>query len=261
MRPLVLTLYFLLAGSSFAQQYTSSAIFSHNDYEGGRPFFEAYELEAGFIEADVFFENGVLLVAHTREEQNVERTLESLYLKPLQHKIKINNGFVYSDHSKTLTLMIDLKSEGISTLNAIVDQLKKYPEIVPCKTLSVSISGNVPDRSQWKSFPGYIYFDGRPGIEYSQEELKRVSFISTSFKTVSEWNGTGIISEADKHKVISLRDEVHTKNKKLRFWGAPDNATAWSTWIDLKIDILGTDKVAELADFLLYRAANRNRQR
>ena len=112
-----------------------------------------------------------------------------------------------------------------------------------------------------KDFPDWIFFDGRPGIDYSQEELERISFISTSFKTASEWDGNGPLSETDKQKIFSLRDAVHGNGKKLRFWGAPDNATAWSIWIDLKIDILGTDNVEDLAEFLKNRSASKNRKR
>jgi alkaline phosphatase len=246
-----LIIYFLLLpGFVIAQEYSSSSIFSHNDYEQKTPFYNAYDHQIGFIEADVFLENNELLVAHSRSELNPQRTLEVLYLKPLQEKIKLNNGNIYTDPSKTLTLMIDLKTEGISTLKAIVNTVKNYPTLLSCKTLSISISGNVPDRERWKDFPSFIYFDGRPGIDYTLNELQRISFISTSFGSHSSWRGDGSLPEPDRLKLYALRDSVHAKGKKLRFWGAPDVHAAWQTWLDLKIDILGTDKVSELNAFL-----------
>jgi alkaline phosphatase len=176
--------------------------------------------------------------------------LENLYLDPLREKVKLNKGFIYHDEKKNLALMIDLKTEGISTLNNIVSSLQKYPELLACKTLTISISGNVPDRSQWNNFPIYIYFDGRPGIEYTSDELKRISFISTRYKAFASWDGTGALPETDRQKLSSLRNAVHAKNKKLRLWGAPDVPAAWQTWIELQIDILGTDRVSDLALFL-----------
>jgi alkaline phosphatase len=261
MRRFLTFLSLLIIETACAQHYSTSSIFSHNDYAQTRPFAEAYELNVGFIEADVFLEGNKLLVAHTKEEQNIERTLETLYLKPIEEKIIHNSGNAYHDPAKHLTLMIDLKSEGISTLNEIVKQLKRYPKLIACKTLTISISGNVPDRSQWKNFPDFVFFDGRPGIDYTSEELTRISFISTSFKTVSDWNGSAALPEPDKQRIMSLRDEVHSKNIKLRFWGAPDNQLAWSTLMELQIDILGTDKVSDLADLIKYRSTSKDRQR
>jgi alkaline phosphatase len=246
-----LIIYFLLLpGSLMAQEYSSSSIFSHNDYEQKNPFYNAYDHQIGFIEADVFLDNNELLVAHSRSELNPQQTLEILYLKPLQEKIKLNKGNIYADPSKALTLMIDLKTEGISTLNAIVVKLKTFPELLSCKTLTISISGNVPDRERWKDFPSFIYFDGRPGIDYTTNELQRISFVSTSFGSHSTWKGKASLPEPDRQKLSALRDAVHAKGKKLRFWGAPDVPAAWQTWMELKIDILGTDKVSELNDFV-----------
>lgn len=246
-----LIIYFLLLPEIImAQEYSSSSIFSHNDYEQKTPFYNAYDHQIGFIEADVFLDDNGLLVAHSRSQLNPQRTLEVLYLKPLQEKIKINNGNIYTDPLKTLTLMIDLKTEGISTLKAIADKLKTYPELLSCKTLTISISGNVPDRERWKDFPSFIYFDGRPEIDYTTNELQRISFISTSFGSHSTWKGDASLPEADREKISALRDSVHAKGKKLRFWGAPDVPAAWQTWMELNIDILGTDKVSDLNDFL-----------
>jgi alkaline phosphatase len=246
----LIILFLILPGVITAQEYTSSSVFSHNDYEQKLPFFNAYDHQVGFIEADVFLENNELLVAHSRSELNPQRTLEVLYLKPLQEKIKLNDGNIYPDPAKTLTLMIDLKTEGISTLTGIVTTLKNYPTLLSCKTLSISISGNVPDRERWNDFPSFIHFDGRPGIDYTTNELQRISFISTSFGSHSAWKGDGFLPEADRVKLSALRDSVHAKGKKLRFWGAPDLPAAWQTWMELKIDILGTDKVNELDEFL-----------
>jgi alkaline phosphatase len=246
-----LIIYFLLLpGFILAQEYSSSSIFSHNDYEQKIPFYNAYDHQIGFIEADVFLDNNELMVAHSRSELNPQRTLEILYLKPLQENIKRNKGNIYTDSSKALTLMIDLKTEGISTLTAIVATLKNYPTLLSCKTLTISISGNVPDREHWNDFPSFIYFDGRPGIDYTTNELQRISFISTSFGSHSTWKGDGSLPDHDRVKLSALRDSVHAKEKKLRFWGAPDVPAAWKTWMELRIDILGTDKVSELDEFL-----------
>jgi alkaline phosphatase len=236
-------------GAAYSQE-TSSIIFSHNDYLQEKPFETAYNLSVGFVEADVFLRDDNLMVAHTAIEIGKERTLDKLYLDPIRNKIQNNSGTIYPDATRKLTLMIDLKTEGIPTLNAIVEHLKNYPEIISCKRLTIAISGNVPDTSQWKTFPTYISFDGRPNKIYSPKHLQRVSFISNSFSTYSTWNGKGKIPNADLKKITEVVASVHAQGKKIRFWGAPDVPNCWEVFLQLGIEILGTDKINELYTYL-----------
>src|SRR4051812_22414032 len=68
---------------------------SHNDYEQTRPLFDT--LAHGFlsVEADIWFQNEKLLVAHTPLAWKPDRTLQSLYLDPLRERVKRNGGKVY----------------------------------------------------------------------------------------------------------------------------------------------------------------------
>src|SRR5690606_24836136 len=147
-------------------------IFAHNDYARAVPFHTAYDLGVGYIEADVFlYENNSLAVAHEEHEIAEGRTLERLYLDPLSEKVRQHKGSVYADPTRSLTLMIDLKTEGVSTLDAIVKVLNQYPQLLSCGTLHFMISGSVPDPARWEAYPDFITFDGRPGIGYSDAQL------------------------------------------------------------------------------------------
>jgi alkaline phosphatase len=231
-----------------AQSYSASSVFAHNDYEQPIPFYAAYHLQVGYIEADVFLQDGRLLVAHSRKEIDAKRTLDSLYLKPLQKNIRHHNGFAYADKQKPLTLMIDFKTEGISTMQALVELLKRYPELIQANNLKVVISGNVPEPSLWNQFPSFIHFDGRPGIAYTPAQLERVELISVSFPV--PWNGKGVPDAGDMKKISAIRDEVHGKGKKLRFWGAPDFTNAWIQLMKLNIDVIGSDRINDLVNFI-----------
>jgi alkaline phosphatase len=230
--------------------FKTSQIFAHNDYERAQPFHTAYNLKVGYIEADIFFVDNEILVAHHKHEIKPERKLETLYLKPLQKQVQANKGFVYSDRKATLTLMVDLKTEGTETLKALVKQLENYRDLLSCPTLQVMISGNVPDPGDWDSYPPYIHFDGRPGIAYTPEQLKRISMISTNFTSHVKWDGKSKIPDADRKKIANLVDEVHAKGKKFRFWATPDFDHAWNELIELQMDVIVTDKVEALAAFL-----------
>ncbi len=232
-----------------AQEYTTSSIHAHNDYVHPIPFLTAYYSQVGSVEADVFLQKGELYVAHEEKEITADRTLDKLYLKPLAEKIAIHNGSVYPK-SKALNLLIDLKTDGIPTLQALVKKLDKYPTLTNCQSLTITISGNVPPAEQWKSFPEYIHFDGRPSIPYTTDQLKRISIISEDFKKYTTWNGKGTLTAPDLKKITDVVDNVHSLGKRIRFWATPDAVNAWITLQKLNVDYIGTDHVTALATFI-----------
>ena len=232
------------------QSYTPANVFAHNDYEQPVPFHNAYNLRVGYIEADVFLDEAGLMVAHHRNEIRKGRTLESLYLTPLSKEVEKNDGFAYPEPSRHLTLMIDLKTEGMTTLRAIVKLLDKYPALTSCKTLRFMISGTLPDAEEWDQFPLYIFVDGRPGISYTHDQLKRVRMISTNFRSHVSWDGKGRINPEDRKKIAALLEDAHRNGKKFRFWGTPDSPDAWKELMALNVDVIGTDNVNGLIGFL-----------
>jgi alkaline phosphatase len=234
-------------------QHSTSAIFAHNDYEKPVPFYDAYGKQVGYIEADVFLEGNELLVAHTQREIKKERTLEELYLRPLERQIKLNQGEVYQSGA-ALTLMIDLKSDGSATLSRIVKVIKQFPTLTTCAKLSFTISGNVPDPATWNQYPTFITFDGRPNINYTTEQLQRINLISTSFKDHSSWNGKGLPTETDRAKITSIIESVHAKGKKIRFWAIPDFTNSWMVLMKMGVDVINTDNVAAAHQFILTRS-------
>jgi alkaline phosphatase len=234
----------------YAQQYSSSSIFAHNDYVQKKPLLLAYDKQVGFIEADVFLIEGKLLVAHTRIEVDPNKTLELMYLKPLALLVEKNKGYAYPDTSKTLTLMIDLKTNGEPTLDALVEALNNYPTLTHSKTLQVAVSGDMPKPDKWINYPSFIKFDGRPGVTYSAEQLARVKLISNSFSEYSRWNGKGELKTEEQYRLTQIIDAAHALGKPMRFWAIPDNPMGWKKLMSMKVDILNTDKVEDLAAFL-----------
>ncbi|MBK9928896.1 MAG: hypothetical protein IPP04_03365 [Saprospiraceae bacterium] len=95
------------------------------------PFYGAYRQQVGYIEVDVFFLQGQdLLVAHQANELMADRTIESMYLMPLQLEVTTHKGRIYPRRSQHLGLSIDIKTEGMSTLSRIVNVLEKYPDLL-----------------------------------------------------------------------------------------------------------------------------------
>ena len=223
---------------------------AHNDYEQPVPFFAAYDAQVGSIEADVFLQNGALYVAHDPEDIRPDRTLEALYLKPLQKKIQQNNGTPYSQPETKLQLLIDLKTDGKATLPVLVKTLEKYPGISKNPAVQVVISGNRPAPAAWSQYPDFIYFDGRPAETYTPQQLARIALFSDSFRNYTQWKGEGPIAQKEQDKIEQLVDSVHQMNRKFRFWATPDNERSWQTLMQLGVDYIGTDDVAGLTSFL-----------
>lgn len=249
MKRILFLFYFIISLPILGQEYTTSNIHSHNDYEQSQPFEEAYNNEVGIIEADVFLLNNQLFVAHTSDKIKKENTLEALYLKPLADKLKVSGGKIFAKE-KPLLVMIDVKTEAVATLKTILAELQKFPELTQNPQLSFVISGNRPDPVSWIDYPNYISFDGRLNETYTAKILNRVALISEDLKNITVWNGKGVLTQPDRIKVKKVIQKVHDLNKKIRFWSTQDNVNTWITLMNLDVDYIGTDKVVELVNFI-----------
>lgn len=236
----------------FAQQnnYTGANAHSHNDYEQPVPFYDAWQYGFGSIEADIFLHDGKLLVAHEVKELNSSRSLDSLYLKPLQRAIEKNKGYPYADKNKQLQLLIDVKSDSVATLNKLIEVLNNYPAIINCHSIKIAISGNRPAPENFVDYPSYIYFDGVVSKDYSAEALSKIVMLSDNFRNYSAWNGSDTLAETDRQRLSNAVGKAHALKRKIRFWNAPDNANSWQTFMRLQVDYINTDHIKALATFL-----------
>ncbi|MCH5686689.1 hypothetical protein LWM68_21945 [Niabella sp. W65] len=100
-----------------------------------------------------------------------------------------NDGRVYADSSRTLQLLIDLKTEAVPTLKALLDELSRYPSLTASKTLDIVITGNRPPVETYKQYPSWLLFDGDLSTTYSPETLHKVALFSDNFARYSKWNG------------------------------------------------------------------------
>ncbi|MCC6289750.1 MAG: phosphatidylinositol-specific phospholipase C/glycerophosphodiester phosphodiesterase family protein [Chitinophagaceae bacterium] len=245
-----LLLFFQNIAFSQPSVYTTANAHSHNDYEKPQPFTAAYQQQFGSIEADIFLKDDELYVAHTDDQLAQQRTLDSFYLKPLAALIKRNKGFAYADKKRQLQLMIDIKTEAVSTLNKLIAQIKKYPSLIACPTLKIVISGNRPAPAAFSTVPAFIHFDAQFTVDYPEAALKKVEMYSDNFKNYSQWKGQGMIAEKDSLAIASAIQKAHAVHKKVRFWNAPDTPEAWDFFMSVGVDYINTDHIAEMAAYL-----------
>jgi alkaline phosphatase len=252
MRKLFLFITVFSCTAAFAQPrtYSTQNAHSHNDYQQASPLIAAYTLQFGSVEADVMLSNDELLVAHTEHDFSQHRTLEDLYLKPIQGFIRENKGHVYADTSRRLILMLDIKSEAIPAINKLIDVLTKYPELIHTPSFKVMISGNKPYPNTYISYPSFLVFDGLLSSRYSKDALSRMNMLSDNFINYSKWDGNGPIPAKDAERLKSMIDKAHSLGKEVRLWNVPDFDDAWKQVIDLGVDYIDSDSIKALAQFL-----------
>ena len=132
---------------------------SHNDYNRVAPFWEAYSQHCGSIEADVFLQDGEILVAHNREDVTADRSLRTMYIEPIVRLFRENGGRMWKGSDDRLQLMIDLKTA--ESLPGVVALVEEFPDVFSSENgVRVVISGDRPEPQDFDKWPKCIWFDG-----------------------------------------------------------------------------------------------------
>jgi alkaline phosphatase len=223
---------------------------SHNDYQQIHPFTSAYQAGFGSLEADILLYHDSLFVGHSESDIRYHRLLSALYLDSIRFYCRINDGYIYKDKSRSLQLLIDIKTKAELTLAALMKELEKYPDLIHSPSVFIVITGNRPASEKWDSFPSYIYFDGDAGKNYKGAILGKVAMISGNFASYSLWKGTGDPDTTTFVQLNRIINEAHRLGRKIRFWNAPDNVAGWQQLIAIGVDWINTDHIDELASFL-----------
>ncbi|HEX5026468.1 MAG TPA: alkaline phosphatase, partial [Agriterribacter sp.] len=226
--------------------YSVANAHAHNDYEHNIPFVQANALGFGSIEADVILFNDSLFVAHDQKDIHTRPLFfERDYIQPLYAAIQAQG-----DTGRRLVLLIDLKTEAVSTLNKVISIIEKYPVLTKAAGLQFVITGNQPPPATFGQYPEYIFFDGNINDPGHIQQVNRIGMFSDNFRKYSNWNGKGHIPGDERKALTGVIQKVHALHKKIRFWGCPDNINTWYAFMDLQVDYLNTDHIEKLADFL-----------
>ncbi len=247
---------------SFGQVVPLPNAHSHNDYNHDRPLLDA--LANGFtsIEADVLLIDGELYVGHDMPKGvNDLPTFKEAYLQPLDSIIKSNDGFVFPGYTKDCYLLVDFKTEAEATYRVLKEQLLPYASwlINPEKHdnsmghINIFISGNRPIQTIIADKTRMVTIDGRPDDLGKGIDAKVMPVISQAYYKYSEWRGEGQMSKADKKKIKALVAAAHKEGKRLRLWANPDTPEGWAMLHKLGVDIINTDHLEGLKDYLLKK--------
>ena len=230
--------------------YTTQNAHSHNDYEQKIPYWMAYDKGFGSIEADIFLRESELIVAHDEKELKYNRSFRKLYLENIDSCIHKNNGYPYKDSSRYLQLLIDIKTDSVTTLDTLMHLLEQFPALIHNRHIFLVITGNRPNPDSFSHYPDYIWFDGVLSRAYTKDQLRKIKMMSDDFHHFSQWHGDGPIPVEDFGKLRVLVAKAHEDHIPVRFWNAPDFSNAWTQLIKLQVDFINTDHIDALANYL-----------
>ena len=236
---------------------------AHNDYEHTRPLYDA--LDHGFtsVEADVWLVDGELLVAHDRDSVQPGRTLESLYLDPLEQQAARHGGTVYSGYDGVFQLLIDVKSDANPTYRAVDAELREHQRIMSSYSggdidqdaVTAVISGNRDLPFMQSQDVRYAGYDGRMSDLDSGLPASDMPLLSDNWTKQFTWQGVGPMPAAEHDELHRIADKAHAAGYRLRFWATPDAAAPnrealWRELLHADVDHINTDDLAGLEAFL-----------
>lgn len=234
---------------------------AHNDYLHERPLLEALELGFASIEADIFLREGQLLIGHTQADLRPERTLEGMYLAPLAERLGKQNGSGPAS-DRPLILLIDIKTEAGSTWESLHPLLLKYREILSetvdgkfqPRAVTVIISGNRATEKILATRPRLAGVDGRLSDLESSLRPDEMPLLSDAWAKHFQWRGRGPMPDAEAKKLRDLVARAHSTGRMVRFWATPETAPLWRELQTAEVDLIGTDQLERVAEFLRQSA-------
>jgi hypothetical protein len=243
-----------------SQSITLANGFAHNDYRHKRPLLDAENNGYTHVEVDVFLHRNKLVVAHINPFFKGKRTLENLYLIPLFEKISNNNGRFYEGYDKPITLMIDIKSNGKKTYAKLKPLLEKYRSIltsydsstVSNRAVTIVLSGNKPYNILRKEESRLAFIDKDLNKKSTDTTVSNIyTMASCKYSKLLKWKGSGSISEKEKQRLLNYVSVAHQNGEQVRLWGSPDNKAVWKEMLNCGVDLINTDKLVPLRNFLL----------
>lgn len=241
---------------------TAVPVHSHNDYWRSRPLLEAIEAGCLSIEADVLAKDGKLMVGHGPRELTAERTLSLMYLKPLAEIVRSRDR-VYPKDDRALILLVDLKTDWVSTKPTLSQILNEYADVLkaPGGThkgpggIVVAVSGSGSDRAD-----APCGVDGRPSRLGGTQSIFEKPLTSQSFRSTFRWSGLGTLDNDQQKRLKRLSQRVNAEGRLLRLWAAPDTPEAWETLLKCGAGVINTDQPTKAAEFIRAMTQSGNKE-
>jgi hypothetical protein len=227
--------------------------YAHNDYENERPLTNALTLGFRGAEADVFLVGGVLRVGHDRRAARKGRSLEELYLAPLQALVA-RCGKLTADDG-TFFLALEVKETSAATHDSLVALLGRYHELLAAPKPAVHVvlvgwhpptpflDSSVHAQVSWQHRITKDNRDQHPQLD------ARVRLLSLDYgKTMGRW---WVRADERRRWLARLREvKAGAPDRLLRVHNAPVDARVYAELLEAGVDLIGTKQLAKTARLL-----------
>ncbi|MFD2144977.1 hypothetical protein [Mucilaginibacter antarcticus] len=155
--------------------------------------------------------------------------------------------------------MIDIKTDGKRTYEALKPLLEKYRDIlssydsgvVTKRAVTIVLSGHKPYR-EVKSEKTRLAFIDEDLRKVNRDTAANVSTMaSCKYSKLIKWKGSGRMPNAEKARLVRYVDRAHKNGDQVRLWASPDNQAVWKEILNCGVDLINTDKLVALKNFLV----------
>lgn len=268
---------------------------SHNDYWRSVPLFEALAAGCTGVEADIWLDDKAgsedLLVGHSLRSLKNDRTLQSLYIKPLVTILENQNndsaasegrandfsGVFQSSPNTTLTLLLDFKSDGAKlwpSANQKLEALRSKGWLtnwsnstgkIDWRPIIVVATGNAPfDLLISNTTYRDVFYDAPlDDISNPKYDSSNSYYASVSMSTLGKtwlWK----FSSTQLNKIKSQIAAANEKDLIARYWDTPAwpvsfREYTWGILVENGVGMLNVDVFPSSLFYLLVTRFGHNR--
>ncbi|KAJ6493059.1 hypothetical protein C8R45DRAFT_1095576 [Mycena sanguinolenta] len=248
----------LFALAAFASTtLAAKPIHSHNDYLQAVPFWDAFNLSIMSVEADVWWQDSQLFVAHTSGAIDKTKTLDSLYLENIMGLI---NGSITSatpiSVDNPLQLLIDMKSDGPTTFQPVWNALQPLRTaghlttyangILTQGAVTVVGTGNTPLASVVALEPRDVFFDS--DIRHLYSTLPSVGVTPQWGPEITPLASVDYSDVSNTAQMQALVLNAHDFKIRSRFWDTAANVATWNTFWAAGSDWVNADDLQAVSN-------------
>jgi hypothetical protein len=158
--------------------------------------------------------------------------------------------------------MIDVKTGANNTYTALKPLLEKYKLIlslydhgkVSPGAVTVVLSGHKPYK---------MIKSEETRLAFIDEDLRKTADDTTAcnvytmssckYSKLLKWTGNGSMPDNERTRLCAYIAMAHKFRKKVRLWASPENEAVWQELLKCGVDLINTDKLVALKNFLLSR--------
>jgi hypothetical protein len=213
------------------------------------------------IEADIWLKEGEIVVAH--DWGDFKGSLKDLYLDPLQARVD-EKGSVHGD-SLEFYLWIDIKDGKAELLNTLHDLLKQYSMLTmyedddpSYKSVNIILTGNAEQKTNYvnRFNPRYACRDSNSFNKTDPHASTKWPWYALNWNSHFEWSENSPMPE-ETMKALKIKvDTIHDKGRRVRFYATPDNRHYWKAALETGVDLINTDRLTDLHEFLQSQENN-----